>query len=185
MTHPFASLAPARRRPLLIALLTLTLALEVLLTWQGASLVTAEAPFGIVSFQLAGTLAQAQAIIRSWDEYARLNDAFGLGLDFLFMPVYSSALALACLWAGEVLRQHRWPLADLGAPLAWGQWLAVFFDMVENIALFLLLLGQVVAPWPAVARMAALIKFGLIFIGMVYGLLGWAVGMVSRLTASR
>jgi hypothetical protein len=165
--------------------LALTLALLLLMNWQGAALVTAEAPLGIVSFELAGTIERAQAILTSWDEHARLNAAFGLGFDFLFMLVYSSTLALACLWSGEALREHRWPLAGLGAPLAGGQWLAALCDVAENIALFLLLLGPAAAPWPALARTAALIKFGLIFTGMVYGILGWVVGTVSRLTAGK
>src|SRR5437899_2321809 len=82
------------------------------------------APLGIISFELAGDLATARQMIGSWDEPAREHALLGLGLDFLFLALYSTTIGLACVWAAGVFRTRRWPLAAVGLSLAWGQWLA-------------------------------------------------------------
>ncbi len=46
-------------------------------------------------------LPAAARILSSWDVGARLHAAFSLGLDYLFMLVYSCTLALSSLWAGR------------------------------------------------------------------------------------
>lgn len=149
---------------------------------MGKPLVTAQAPYGIVSFELAGTPAQAQLILDSWDARAKQYAAFGLGFDYLFMLAYSAAIGLGCLLAAGVIRGRGWPLASLGVLLAWGMWLAALLDAVENFALLqLLLAGTSNGGWPAVARLCAVLKFGLIFLGLVYVMYGLATGLLARL----
>ena len=117
----------------------------------GAPLTTEAAPQGIVSFELASTTAQAQHIVSSWDGAARLRASFGLGLDYLFMPLYATTIGLACLRAGEILRRRRWPLANAGSALAWGLWFAALCDAMENVALATMLWNGVATPWPTVS----------------------------------
>ena len=50
----------------------------------GAPLTTEDAPYGVVSLEIAGTVENAQDILDSWDTNAQIRAAFGLGLDFLF-----------------------------------------------------------------------------------------------------
>jgi len=50
-------------------------------------------------FEFAGSLESAVKIIRSWDEAVRILAAFSIGLDFLFLILYSTTIGLACLWS--------------------------------------------------------------------------------------
>lgn len=177
--HPLQAIPPEKRRWVFLPLLGLNVLLAVVFNVTGQPLTTEAAPNGIVSFELAGSVAQAQQILDSWNEAAQVRAALGLGLDFLYLFVYSTTIGLACVWAAGVLRAHRRTLAATGILLAWGQWLAASLDAVENAALATLLLGPVVAPWPQIARWAAIPKFALIFAGLIYVALG-AVAHVSR-----
>ena len=102
----------------------------------------------IVDFELAGSVPKAQAIIDAWNENDRIRAGFSLGFDYLYMPVYSTTIALACVMAAGVLKRRAWHTA--GLLLAWGLWIAAVSDATENLALFNELLGNNVAPWPQV-----------------------------------
>jgi hypothetical protein len=74
-------------------------------------------------------------MIEAWNETERIDAAFSLGLDFLYLCLYSTTIAFACLWAAGVFRARRGKLAAAGAWLAWWQWLAALLDAAENTAL--------------------------------------------------
>jgi len=131
---------------------------------------TSAAPSGTVSFELAGSVEKAGTILDSWDSAARLKSAFGLGFDFLFMPLYATALSLGTLLAVD---RRRGVWSALGKTLGWGAFAATVFDAVENIALFSILQANIVAPYPQVAAWCATVKFALILLGLFYGLAGW------------
>jgi hypothetical protein len=181
MNHPFEQLSPAFRKGLFWIAFAASLILIAVFGVIGEPLITPAAPSGIVSFELAGSPANAQAMLDSWDENARYYAAFGLGIDYLFMVTYSTAIALGCIWAAQVLRRLNWPLIFLGSILAWGQWLAALLDGVENAALSVVLLEAPASPWPELAAWCASIKFALIFLGLVYTFLGLAVAWVERM----
>ena len=166
------------RKGVFLVLLALIVLMMVVFGVTGAPLTTAAAPQGIVSFELASTTAQAETIVASWDSDARLRASFGLGLDYLFMPLYSTTIGLACIWGADILRRRHWPLASLGVPLAWGLWAAALCDAVENVALTVMLWHGVGAPWPTVSSICASIKFALIALGLVYAL--YAAGAAVR-----
>jgi hypothetical protein len=175
MTPADDSLPEAWQRRLFWAGLAGSLVLMAVFNATGAPLNTPTAPFGIVSFELAGTPERAGAILASWDAGARERAAFGLGLDYLFMPLYAAAISTACLWAGRVLQGRRFPLARLGAGLAAAVWLAAGLDALENLALARLLFAGPAPAWPQAAWACAAVKFALIFLGLVYAFLGAAV----------
>ena len=75
----------------------------------GDPLINPTAPSGIVTFELAGKVSKVQEILVSWDSHEQLFAALGLGLDYVFMLLYSTTVGLACLWAGDIL--HRRGLA--------------------------------------------------------------------------
>ncbi len=171
MRHPLGWIPLPARKPVFWAALVLTAAcFAVFQAWLNPPLVTETAPQGIVSFELAGDAEQAFAVLASWDDAALLYAVFGLGFDFLFMPLYAAALSMGILLA-STRRRGLWP--PLGNALGWGAFAALLFDAVENIALFSIILngGHVFAP--QVAFWCASIKFGLIFLGLLYGLAGW------------
>ena len=181
MRHPFEALGADKRKPIFLSLTALTLVVMGVLNATGGPLKTPAAPQGIVSFELAGDGPSAQAILDCWDCQARAHAGFNLGFDFVFMLLYSSAIGLACVWVACVLPSRYRPLAAVGLTLAWGQWLAALLDVVENVALLVILLDSPVAPWPQVALWCAVPKFALVFLGLGYV----ALGAVVRLVGSR
>ncbi len=185
MHHPLQSIPPSRRKALFWGMLVATLLWMALMQVVSAPLITPDAPQGIVSFELAGSLGKAKWILASWDAHARLYAAFGLGIDYIFMLLYSTTIGLACLWAGDVLHAMRWPLSGLGVGLAWGQWLAAALDALENVALAILLLQGLAHGWPELARLCAVLKFALIISGLVYAFGGLAAYLFQRLKRFR
>ena len=134
----------------------------------GRGLEGAHSPYGIVSFEFAGDLAAVERMLEGWGEPGRTLAGFHLGLDFLFLVLYPSCIALACGLAVARLhpRHKRW--AQLGAWVAWGQVLAGLLDALENTALLGLLLGRVSAPLPCMTWWCAAGKFALVGAGLVF-----------------
>jgi hypothetical protein len=171
LTHPLAAL-PSRYRvrvfvPLLIAALVITFLFRFI----------GPAQPNIVDFELAGSVDKAGQIINAWTEADRIHAGFSLGFDYLYMPVYSTTIALACILAVGVLKHRTWQ--TIGVLLAWGLWLAALSDAIENLALLTELFGNNSAPWPQVAQLCATIKFGLILLGLLY-VIGGLVGRVVK-----
>lgn len=176
MHHPLESLRRSLMDRTIYPLAGLSLLLLVLLNLLGQPLITSTSPYGIVSFELAHNPDQATAILASWDPTTKLRAAFSLGLDFLFIPLYSLTLTITCLWAARFRREkRRFPswlvmIGMPGIPLAWGQLGAGVLDIFENLALVRMLLGAVSAPWPQFASVCAYTKFTLIAAGILYSL---------------
>jgi hypothetical protein len=173
--HPLEAIPLVRRGTVLRRFILATLVVAVAMGILDEQLKTPAVPFGIGSFELAGDVPTAQAMVDSWDVRARSAAGVSLGLDYLFMVLYATALALGCLWGATRFRTVAPALAALGAPLAWGQWLAGACDGVENFFLIRILLDGAQAPWPAVARWAATVKFALAGVGLLY-VIGAALG---------
>jgi hypothetical protein len=164
MNHPLDTLPTNARKPLFWTFLVATVVLFAIFRALNAPLVTPAAPGGIVTFELAGSASGSQAILDSWDARARTFAAFGLGLDYLFMPTYALALMLGMLLAAG---RHAGWLKTLGALAGWGALAAALFDAVENIALWKVLLGDISTSWPVVAEFCATLKFALLTFGLV------------------
>jgi hypothetical protein len=169
MSHPLESIT--NRRKIFIWLLVATALLFFSFRFIGP-----DKP-NIVQYELAGSSIASQAIIDTWTPIDRIRAGFSLGIDYLFMPLYSTALALACVLAAGVLTSKRW--RSIGLLLAWGAWLAAIFDATENLALTKILFDlNAIDPWPQIAAFCATIKFTLIAIGAIYAL----VGVIARFT---
>jgi len=181
MLHPFRYLSSQCRKRLFWLSLMAALVLFVCLRVIDQPLETNAAPNGIVSFELAGSIAAVQVILASWNLLVRQFAAFSLGLDYLFMLTYGVALSLACLWSSSIWKERIRSASDLGVWLAWGAWLAAGFDAVENLALILLLFYQPTQPWPPIARGCAALKFSLILICLLYAASGFVAALVQRL----
>jgi hypothetical protein len=164
LAHPLNAIPAAKRVRVFVPLMIVTLLITFLFRFIGP------AQPSIVDFELAGSVPQAQSIIDAWNETDRIRAGFSLGFDYLYMPVYSTTIALACILAAGVLQRKAWH--TIGLLLAWGLWLAAIFDAIENLALFTELLGNNIAPYPQIAQICALIKFGLILLGLSYVITG-------------
>ncbi len=176
MHHPLESLRRSVLDGMILPLVGISLLVLLILNLIGLPLVTSAAPYGIISFELARDEAQAGAILASWDQPAQLRAAFSLGLDFLFIPIYTCSLTLTCLWAARFRRERRrfpsWlvVIGLPGIPLAWAQMGAGLLDVAENIALVRMLLNGVSSPWPQIASICAFSKFVLLGTGILYSL---------------
>jgi hypothetical protein len=182
--HPLAAIPVGARRRVFVPLLVLTFAGMAVMGLVDRRITNREVPHGIVSLELAGTAAAAERMLGSWDGPARLWAAFSLGFDYLFLLLYSTTIALGCVWAASRHAARGANLAALGAPLAWGQWLAGSLDATENAALTRMLIGGVADPWPAIAWWAAVPKFVLTAMGLVYVLGTLLVGRGASASAT-
>jgi len=119
---------------------------------------------GVLEFEFS-----AIDVLLKWTPIEKQWAAFGLGLDFLYMVIYSTSIAIGCLWSSRQLSPGSW--AQLGIWLAWGQWIAALFDAAENISLISLLFGMfgVDPHFLALSSSAfATVKFFLILAGLLY-----------------
>jgi hypothetical protein len=159
MMHPLESLPNGTKLPAFVWLLVTTFWLSLVFHFIG--------PYSpnIVDFEFCRTVDKANAILKAWDQVARIQAAFSLGFDYLYIPFYSTTIALACIWAANKLGGNRvWH--NMGMLFAWGLWVAAVLDCVENYALLTMLQGTVANPYPALATLCASCKFSLILLGL-------------------
>jgi hypothetical protein len=165
---------------------------------------TGAAPDGIISLQLAGNSHRAAEVLASWQgKFGSLNPAINnILVDyFLYIPAYTTALGLLCLWARDNVDRKIGESQDgftaregtdqrivraqsahrIGTILAWGQTTAGLFDCLENAGILVMLNGHVVQPWPFFTTGAAVAKFILIITGFVYGVIGVGAWIASKL----
>jgi hypothetical protein len=168
MRHPLEFVPVNLRKPLFFVFLGLTLLIFGVFRVLDAPL----GPGGIVSFELARTADAAQSILTSWDSNARTYAAFGLGLDYLFMPVYAFALSFGLLL---LMNGRKGWYRHLAGWMGWGGFAAAMFDAVENYALWEQLTGGAVSPYPEIAALCASIKFSLLAAGLLTVAVGGSI----------
>jgi hypothetical protein len=164
MRHPLEFLPYDLRKPFFYVFFALTLIIFGVFSQLDQPLRNDSAPSGIVSFELARDVNSAQRMADSWGADARLVAAFGLGFDYLFMPVYASALSLGLLLA---LDNKPARYRSFAALMGWGVFVAALFDAVENYALWHTLTQNAASPYPQIAALCAIIKFTLLILGFV------------------
>lgn len=143
---------------LFLAFLAATIVVSAGMWATSGSLTTSVAPHGIVSFEFSGDSETAALIIESWGDRGRIEAAFNLGLDFLFIAVWVPAIALGCLWVAQHFGRYVRALRVIAVL----QIVAGVLDMVENVALLNLLLAAPAEPWPQLAWWAAALKFSIV-----------------------
>lgn len=160
MSHPLQAIPAEYYLYVFLPLLALTLLLAAVLS-------AIPLKPNIVQFEL-----NAREVIKSWNEVDKSWAAFSLGLDFLYLVVYSTTISIACLWAANVIQESGLQLATVGIWLAWGQWLAALLDVIENIALVRILFGYERNLSPKVAKWCAIPKFAIVILGLLYAAIG-------------
>ena len=130
MIHPLNIVPVNYRARLFASLFILTLAVMAALNILGEPLITEAAPAGIISYEFAANEKTAQSILDSWDDRAKIFAGFNLGLDYLFLILYASTIALAIILLAD--KNLGRAVLFLATALAWGQWLAAGLDAVEN-----------------------------------------------------
>lgn len=159
----------------------MTLGCALGLRATSGSLVTPEAPLGIVSFELAGSRDAAAAILDSWSGRAREEALFTLGLDYLFLVLYPLFLSLAC---ARLAAGGRGIAARAAGFVAWAVLAAAPLDAVENGALVVLLWQGPGEEAARIARLCAVPKFALVVLALAQLVWGWLAALLRRRGAS-
>ena len=179
---PFAAVSQRVRQRALLALMGLTVVVGLIVARLGTGLAVAAAPNGIVSFELAGTAAEAQRILSAWGP--ALSDAARTQtwVDFIYLATYAPMLALAAGLAAGTWAKRGALYAWAGTVASWGALAAGALDCVENLAM----LSVFAAPSDALAALAracAIGKFTLIFVAIIYALFGAALWITDNIVA--
>jgi len=169
MIHFFYS---DRAVPLFWTLVILTLVVILGMQLSGAPLKTEAAPGGIVSFELVGTFEGSQQIINSWQGSTMLYAGINMGLDFLFITLYSITIAWGCGLISARLPASWSFFKSAGTWLGYGVLLAALLDIIENISLIKILQGSQSHLLPQLANWCATPKFILVFLALLYLLIG-------------
>jgi Flp pilus assembly protein TadB len=141
--------------------LIVTLLAGAFLFCQGRELKTTEAPSRIVSLELAGTKAEADSIIASWEKsdkrWVAINQVL---VDFIFIAGYACLLLYMGLASSRRAAAHG--LSAL-VPIAWwAGWtglVAGAFDCLENVGLLAMLLGKPTGLLAVITCIFATLKF--------------------------
>jgi hypothetical protein len=158
-TNPFNWIAPESQKRAFWFLSLLTVLLLITLRTLDAPLVNETAPSGIVSFELAGQLATARAIMEAWGPRGQLYAGVSPRLDSPFLISYASAIGLGCILISAYLAKRTTFISRLSVWIAWGLVMAAVLDALENYALIRLLFGSQDFLWPIVAQWSAIPKF--------------------------
>jgi hypothetical protein len=168
--YPFQSIPRSARGRYLAGLCVLVVIFMLMLSFTGGPLRTLVSLRGIVSLEFALTPQRADEILIAWGNDGRLLAALNLGLDYGYLVVYASAIALACSMIVDVRLSPIF--STVGAVLGWGVLMAGFLDAVENYALIRTLLHPPVLAWTRLAFVAATIKFALVGLALLYVVVG-------------
>ncbi len=166
-TSPFRNITLKAEKKLTFSLFYLFIISAVVLRYFNMYLDNAAAPYGIFSFELAGSLDKSVEIINSWSPLAKTFAGLNLGYDFLFLLIYTLFISLLIhkinerLWTGKAFYR-------IGELLIWSMFITAIFDAIENVALIKLLIGSYKEYWASVAYFFAISKFMLIGISLLY-----------------
>ena len=164
---PFHKLSRSSERKLTIVLGFSMVILMAVMRYFDAQIQHVANTQGIISFELAKDVSKSEAILNSWDTLSKTSAGMSMGVDFLFLIVYSLFISILIHKINERLWKHS-PIYTLGVLLIWAVFLAAFFDIIENIALIKLLLGDLKQLWSSIAYYFAISKFTLLILGVLY-----------------
>jgi hypothetical protein len=128
----------------------------------------------MMSLALAKDVATVQRIRRSWDDRTRHEADRNLRLDPLFSLLWTSALALADLWAGDQLARRGRPGAGCAECIAWAQWLAAALATAKDAMLLALLRGRTQRMLAPMARWVTIVEIATKGTGFLYAVVGIA-----------
>ncbi|MFK8102287.1 MAG: hypothetical protein AB8G15_07180 [Saprospiraceae bacterium] len=151
-------------RKLDIVLLLLTLAWAL---YMKQAVALEQATQVIVDFELAGSLEKAQSIMKNIGPDGVQALVHSIYLDFVFLALYSTALALLYIRAASSFKDLP-RLFFLGFLLAGLQWFAGAMDTLENRAMLYTLSGDPSTWYPYLAMIFAKIKFGILLLSIPY-----------------
>ena len=179
---PFGWVNEGAQPRLLVGLSVLLAGLTVWLWVVGQELVTAEAPHGIVSYELARSFDRSAAIIGSWSPRARAGAMLIQGLDYLYLFVYPTWFSLAAARLGA-RAGGGWRRA--GSAVSWIVLASAPLDALENHALIQQLMHGPSQVYAQLAWWCAVPKFILVVLAGTFLVLAGCARLLIRLRAAR
>ena len=138
----------------------------------------------IIELEMMRTSAKATETLAQLEPEGVDAAQMAVYLDFPYLVVYALLLSAACvLVAARADQRGRSGLAAAGRALAWAAVVAAAFDAVENVALLMVLNGNVDQPWPGIAFGFASVKFVLLGVVIVYLVVGVLLTLGRRVPA--
>ena len=177
MSHPLRSLEPRLLGSLTIRLGGLLVFATALMMFLDVPLQGESSPWGIVSFELAGTPHRALRILLEWKSRGAIGHAKLIQIaDFVYLALYAMFFAALALFVGSRLDEAVW-----SARAAWAATLAAAFDVLENaVLLYELVRFTSPAPFPQLAASFALVKFALLVFSASYSVIGGIASLRRR-----
>lgn len=124
-----------------------------------SGLKVASAPLGTISFELCNFSSSCDTILREWGEKGQQLEMLSLGLDYLFMVLYSAIICVGLLLTASLVPSS---LKSITVALAWIALAAGFADAGENYSLIQVILAGSGQPYGELAGMFSATKFAII-----------------------
>jgi len=167
LQSPFIGLSKKVEKKITIILLISVVILISVMRFFDTQIQSNDNTNGIISFELAKNISKTETILDSWNILSKTSAGMSMGFDFLFLIVYALFISLLIHKLNERLWKHS-KIYILGIILIWCVFLAAFFDIIENIALIKLLLGDLQQKWSSIAYYFAVSKFALLLFGILF-----------------
>lgn len=166
--HPLERLRPLNFRLLSAGALLATIAISIYFLTIGSVLEHAEAPFGILSFELIWNQAGWERVVGPWSELALTRAMAITWYDYFFLICYGTAAAALSLTLGKMVACRFPACGTLGRMSAWLAWIAAACDALENTLSLKLLYDRPTQPWIFLMSLFATIKFGLLVVVLLF-----------------
>lgn len=127
----------------------------------------------LVAFENAGSVVRSAEIVSEWGSSGKTAMWGQLALDIPFVVGFGLFIAGACANVcrrAAVRGKHR--LAQTAAVIAWCGPLAAGIDLLQDIALAVVLTGHVDQPWPRLAALTGRPISVLVAGGLIFALVG-------------
>jgi len=178
IVSPYQFLSKPAEKKLSLILFGLVVVMVVIMRFFDAPLKNEISPQGIVSFELAKDVDVSAAIIDSWDTIARTSANRSMAFDFLFLIVYGLFIGLMIHKLNRVWIKSGFH--TFGIVLIYLVFLASLFDIIENVALLLLLSGNLEQIWSSTAYYFAMMKFIILAIALVFIIISGTVLLLNK-----
>lgn len=127
----------------------------------------------LVAFENAGSVERSVEIVSEWGTSGKTAMWWQLALDVPFVVGFGLFIAGACAnVCRRAAAQGRHRLAQAAAAIAWCGPLAAGIDLLQDIALAIVLAGHADQPWPRLAALTGRPISVLVAGGLIFALLG-------------
>ena len=149
----------------------------------------ANTPYGIMELEFMWTVSQAKLIVAAWGSILIERELFVTYLDFLFMLSYACLLGGASLIIARNIKDcsdqsiSLNKIEKLGYLATLLPWIAVIFDIIENINIIIILTNpeNINSVSPLLTSICASIKFSFLIATLIYIAIGICILILKKI----